>query len=85
MSARRTELLNISSESTSRGLYLDKLDAEDRAELEAFVAWFKTKTTDNTAASYKSHLAKAWSMPELKLTNDQKSALKKYAEFTKIS
>lgn len=81
MSATRINLLNsdLSSASARSGRWLDQLDSEDRAELEAFSAWFEPQTTKNVVASYRSNLAKAWC--DQKLTSDMKSALKKYAEF----
>lgn len=64
------------------GVYQSLLGPEDRAELEAFSAWYRTETTTKVVASYRTYLAKAWTADDVsKLTSSQRSALKKYAAF----
>ncbi len=69
------EDLFAAAESSSRGLYWSKLDPEQQELITAFLA--EAKLSDKSKASYKSYLAKAICEPT-KLSNDQKSAIRKF-------
>jgi hypothetical protein len=68
---------------TSRTDYASELPAETQHLLESFERWCELTLSVGTSRSYKSHVAKALAKPELKLSSDQKSAIKKFEQFTK--
>jgi hypothetical protein len=69
------EDLFAAAESSSRGLYWSKLDTEQQELITEFLS--QAKLSDKSKASYKSYLAKAICEPT-KLSNDQKSAIRKF-------
>ena len=73
------------SKPVGRGVYIDQLGPQDRADLDAFSTWFGTLTTTKVVASYRTYLAKAWTCDDVsKLTSSQQSAQKKFDEFERL-
>ena len=74
------------SSSSDRGKYWSMLDSEQKELISEFLAWFATTgVTTNSVNSYKSYLSKAFALgTEFKdLTQDQKSAVRKFAGWVK--
>jgi hypothetical protein len=69
------EDLFASAETSARGAFWSKLDQETQDLITEFLA--QAKLSDKSKASYKSYLAKAIVEPH-KLSNDQKSAIRKF-------
>lgn len=68
---------------SSRTDYASMLDASTQQLLEDFEQFCELSLSAGTSRSYKSHVAKALAKPELPLSSDQKSAIKKFESFTK--
>jgi hypothetical protein len=73
---------NVQQGKANSGRYDSLLSDVDRALLDEFVVWLrKAGLTDASSSSYRSYMAKAIAKPELKLTNDQRSAVRKFQAF----
>lgn len=69
----------------STGKYYEMLNAQQKAQVDAFVAYLskETKMTKDSISSYKSYVCKAIHSiaNETELTNNQKSAFRKFLAF----
>jgi hypothetical protein len=76
------DLFKSASTSSSRSKNFELLDAEQKQDVTEFVAWLESNTSfsKNSINSYKSYITKAIVDPT-NLTNDQKSAIRKFQEF----
>jgi len=72
------------AESSKSGKYISQLSAKHLALLDQFTAEVLVKEhSDASVKSYRSYIAKAIVLPGSELTNDQKSAVRKFKAWMK--